>query len=107
MSEIERNARLLCRADGWGPEVLRPDRLPRWKGYEFIAEQLVAAGLTLARLEPDEATVDRMADAVMRSQGYSKDDIDFYGDRPSISPVRQAAFEIARAAYRAAVKGEE
>jgi hypothetical protein len=37
------------------------------------------------------AVLERCADAVMRSQGYSEDDIDFYGDRPSISSVRQAA----------------
>ena len=58
MNRIERDARRLCRVDGWGPEVLCPRGEPRWWRYLFHAGQLHTAGYTITKIGLDEASIE-------------------------------------------------
>jgi hypothetical protein len=72
---IERNARLLCEAwFRWMHPKASPESLAKyveanWEDSRFKdrSTALHVAGLTLARIEPDEATVERVATAAMEA----------------------------------------
>lgn len=119
MDDIERTARLLCEADAADPDAVSVIWSSRRSGYLTNlevqmrrAEKLAVAGLTIRPLEPYDATVDEMArglgmtviigDASLASileRGLNDRSVDR-------RLVRDTLRAIARAAYRAAVKGE-
>ena len=55
MTDIEREARLLCKANGQNPDKeLRVSREYMWRAYALQAEGLAEAGLVIRPLEPTE-----------------------------------------------------
>lgn len=104
MDRVERNARLLCEAEGEDPDMpvgTPPDDMrPFWHDYVPQVQGLAAAGLTLAPLEPDEETVADMARAIEDAPNATWEQ----------SPTRRRLarrLNQARAAYRAAVQREQ
>lgn len=106
MTEIERAARLLCEARyragnqkmGRAIDAAEMQRYVdlSWDDVRFTtrAEDMAAAGLTLAPLEPSEEVVDAMAVAILARVPEG------YGMTPN------EAADYARAAYRAFVQRE-
>jgi hypothetical protein len=123
MDSIERNARWLREADGWHPTDPRQNWDTAQATYRIRAERLAAAGLTLARIEPDDATIDAMAAVYLAREAAIEETNalniirDYKAAQHSGDCTKEPwtcmrcqvdeAIEIARAAYPAAVKGCE
>lgn len=96
MDSIERNTRLLASAYTMGLGPVHPDHPREW------ARLLAAAGLTLALVEPDDETIERMAVAICAyERGMSADTA--RAIMAEFSQVARICREKARAAYRAGV----
>lgn len=103
---IERNARLLCKAEGVPPDNLQASgswerpfskSTPNWRYRVPLVEKLAAAGLTLTPLEPSAEQVDEMA-AALDPQAFDER----IPMRADYRAKRQlGARHKARAAYRA------
>lgn len=62
MTEVERMSRLLCKVAGHDPDGKKTDIFPgNWHDYWPQAKALAAAGLTIVRVEPDEARCEERA----------------------------------------------
>lgn len=50
--EMARNARQLCRFDGWSPDVTNPlTREPRWQDYATMAQRMMISGFTIVKIK--------------------------------------------------------